>query len=391
MNKNGSNGCTRKNVGEIKIGKWNCPNCRKNMESEKKFWTQFVIELELCMMEINRFCINNGMSYRAVEGLCDKLVPISDESIRLKLKLHDGKIHHPELRDDVFIIHYDEQHPKKATTQKFRLTIMDGRTGIPIADDLCDDKSPETIKAFFRKHLDLTRKYFIVTDLGKSYPEIFKELFPNGYTHQFCLLHLQKLIVNDFKQHYGRNMSFEIMAKMYSLLDILYDHSEEIAVLKHLSIQEKELQGIPKKLFKKRISELRREWHSFHKALKNLHRKTGVPMRSFQESIDRYNDLVNSTSMNAPFIRTRLSLIKKYWPNLMAYHTEKNAPATNNMVENYYSSTLKQQRKKQYRTDEGLQNLFNRKIMEFSPASIYTGRHIFDIIEDFRTISRMSV
>ena len=75
----------------------------------------------------------------------------------------------------------------------------------------------------------------------------------------------------------------------------------------------------------------------------------------------------------------------------MAYHNTKNAPATNNVVENYYSSTMKQQHKKQYRTDEGLQNLFNRRRWEFSLMSIYTGRKLFDIIDDFRTIARMAV
>jgi hypothetical protein len=145
------------------------------------------------------------------------------------------------------------------------------------------------------------------------------------------------------------------MIKMYRLLDIIYDHSEEIAFLTDLTKQEKQIKGIPKKLFKKRIAELRRQWFDFHKSLKNLHRKTGVPTRSSFDSIGRYNDLANSLSMDTPFIRKRLALIKKYWPNLMAYHRTKNAPATNNLVENYYSSTLKQQRKKQYRTDEGLQ------------------------------------
>jgi len=187
MTRNGSNKSTRKNVGNAKIGKWKCPSCNKHIQSEKKFWTSLKIELDSCLTDINSYCLNNGMSFRAVEGLADKLVPIFDESIRLKLKLHDERIPPQECDEDVFIIHYDEQHPKKGITQKYRLTLIDGRTRVPIADELYDDKSSETIKAFFRKHLDTSRRYFIVTDLGKNYPEIFKELFPNGYTHQFCI------------------------------------------------------------------------------------------------------------------------------------------------------------------------------------------------------------
>ena len=39
--------------------------------------------------------------------------------------------------------------------------------------------------------------------------------------------------------------------------------------------------------------------------------------------------------------------IKELWPNLTAFYFLENAPATNNPVENYYSTSLKTHRKKQ--------------------------------------------
>ena len=46
-------------------------------------------------------------------------------------------------------------------------------------------------------------------------------------------------------------------------------------------------------------------------------------------------------------VRKRLTRIEELWPNLTAFYFVANAPATNNPVENYYSTSLKTHRKKQ--------------------------------------------
>ena len=49
-------------------------------------------------------------------------------------------------------------------------------------------------------------------------------------------------------------------------------------------------------------------------------------------------------------------MIKKNWKYLTAFYHIKDCPATNNAIENYYSTSLKTHRKKQLRTDEGIEN-----------------------------------
>ena len=46
-------------------------------------------------------------------------------------------------------------------------------------------------------------------------------------------------------------------------------------------------------------------------------------------------------------VRKRLVKIEELWPNLTAFYFTDNAPATNNPIENYYSTSLKTHRKKQ--------------------------------------------
>ena len=55
-------------------------------------------------------------------------------------------------------------------------------------------------------------------------------------------------------------------------------------------------------------------------------------------------------------IQKRLKMIEKHWMNLTVFHYIPGAPATNNAIENYYSTSLKTHRKKQFRTDKGILN-----------------------------------
>ncbi|AGF98001.1 Mobile element protein [Methanosarcina mazei Tuc01] len=121
--------------------------------------------------------------------------------------------------ENIHMVHYDEQHPKEGRCQKYRLTLLDAKTQTTIADDLFDDKSPETIKEFLRKNLDASEPVFIVTDFDKRYPDILKEIFGDKLVHQYCLMHLNKLIVSDFP----KNTTIEQELLKYRLLNIFYN------------------------------------------------------------------------------------------------------------------------------------------------------------------------
>jgi len=49
-------------------------------------------------------------------------------------------------------------------------------------------------------------------------------------------------------------------------------------------------------------------------------------------------------------VKKRLRRIEEQWQNLTAFYWVSNAPATNNIVENYYSTSLKTHRKNQLDT-----------------------------------------
>ncbi len=55
-------------------------------------------------------------------------------------------------------------------------------------------------------------------------------------------------------------------------------------------------------------------------------------------------------------VQKRLKMIEKNWKGLTAFYFVEGAPATNNLVENYYGASLKTHHKKQFRTEKGLEN-----------------------------------
>ena len=145
--------------------------------------------------------------------------------------LFNNKIEQFEYpQDNYLIVNYDEQHPKKGRAQKFRLTLLNYETKVPIAEGLFDNKDEETIKKFLREHLDTEKELVIITDCDRRYPKIFKDLWGNKLIHQKCLLHLNKLVVKDF----GKTKSLVNEYNKYLVLNIFYNRRKELKFLEKL-------------------------------------------------------------------------------------------------------------------------------------------------------------
>jgi hypothetical protein len=258
----------------------------------------------------------------------------------------------PQLKA-VYIVHYDEQFPKEGRCQKFRLTLLDAKTKQKLADELFDDKSPDTIKQFLISKLDISKPIFIVTDFGTSYPKVLEEVFEDKLLHQYCLLHLNKLIVKDFP----RKTSIAQELVKYRLLNIFYNREKEVERLVQLESEEKDIiknEVVYKTWLKKAKNEFYRFVHELE--LSRRRKKENLEINSLDKAEKNFNDLFNELNSFDIKVQTRLKMIKKHWKNLIMFHFIEGAPATNNSIENYYSTSLKTHRKKQFRTDIGIIN-----------------------------------
>ncbi|MDP3788501.1 MAG: ISNCY family transposase, partial [Candidatus Chromulinivorax sp.] len=257
-------------------------------------------------------------------------------------------------QDNYLIVNYDEQHPKKGRTQKFRLTLLNYETKVPIAEGLFDNKDEETIKKFLQEHLDVSKELVIITDCDRRYPKIFKDLWGNKLIHQKCLLHLNKLVVKDF----GKTRSLVNEFNKYKLLDIFYNRRKELKFLEKLLKKQDQKNFIDDKEKREWINIKLNDFREYVKKQENRRRreKQNIPQRPLWKAKQLFNELRQQRQLLPKKVKDRLKMIGNNWKYFTAFYSVKDCPATNNAIENYFSTSLKTHRKKQLRTDKGLLN-----------------------------------
>jgi hypothetical protein len=344
MSHNGFNTYRKRHLGETNIGRYLCGACGKSVEEDRTFWNNlktgfFDILTEICL----RLRLNHA-SYELIEEIMSFIYPRDKDTIRNVVQSAIEELKVPAVKDIQFV-HYDEQHPKAGRNQKYRLTLLDSISRQVIADELFDSKDADTIEDFLRRNLDTHKPIFIITDLYRGYSNIFKRVFGNKVTHQLCLFHLNKLIVNDFP----RKTSIEQELVKYKLLNIFYNHQLEIEFLSCLIDEEKTMLQKSYKEYKVWIKEAKCLFHEFvhNLELKRRREDKNQELRTYYEALNNFKDLFGKIDSFEAAVRRRLMKIEELWPRLTAFYLFDNAPATNNALENYYSTSLKTHRKKQ--------------------------------------------
>ena len=322
---NGFNSYIKKGLGSIKIGKYLCNSCNYILEEDRSIWEELKIMFFNLLRELYQL-------------------------LRFNHVMENAEI--PPL-ENVLIVHYDEQFPKEGRSQKYRLTILDAETGRPLADELFDKKDPETIRQFLIANFDTSKPIFIVTDFYSSYPSILKEVFGDNLIHQYCLLHLNKLIVNDFP----KNTTIAQELVKYRLLNIFYNREEEIEMLRKLELEEIEIIR-NEEAYKSWIKKAKKSFYEFvHELeLSRRRKKENLEMNSLEKTEKNFSELMDEINSFDEKIQKRLRMINKHWMNLTVFHYLGGAPAINNALENYYSTSLKTHRKKKFRTEKGILN-----------------------------------
>lgn len=344
MSHNGFNTCRKAHLGEANVGRYLCRTCGKSVEEDRSFWDDLKTGFFSTLAEICLRLRLKHASYELIEEIMSFLYPRDKDTIRNMVQFAIGEFEVPAVQNIQFV-HYDEQYPKAGRNQKYRLTLLDSPSKQVIADELFDSKDADTIEKFLRQNLDIHKPVFIVTDLYRGYSEIFKKIFGNKVTHQLCLLHLNKLIVKDFP----RRTSIEQELIKYSLLNIFYNREPEIEFLSCLIDEEKDMLHKSRKEYRVWIEEAKRLFYEFvhNLELKRRREKQNIGLRSYYEALSNFKELFSKIDSFEVAVRKRLMKIKELWPKLTAFYMVDNAPATNNALENYYSTSLKTHRKKQ--------------------------------------------
>src|SRR3989344_2956783 len=342
----------KKGFGKTKAGKQLCKICGKQHHENKSFWKKLLYQWQETITSLILTLRDSHMAWEVVQKVMGFIIPFGKTKA---INLFNNRVEQFEYPQENFlIVNYDEQHPKKGRIQKFRLTLLNYKTRVPIADELFDNKDETTIEAFLRKHLNVNKEIVLITDCDRRYPAIFKKIWGKKVIHQKCLLHLNKLVVNDF----GRNVSLQNLHNLYFILNIFYNRENEIRFLERI------LRKFEKKTFsnssqkKEWIKEQKNKFHDEVKRLENERRKEhkNLSQRSLPQAEKVFAELWQQKQLFPKNAQKRLTMIKENWDYFTAFYKVKSCPATNNAVENFFSTSLKTHRKKQLRTDRGILN-----------------------------------
>ncbi len=221
---NGFDFIRKKGLGKAKIGKHVCPSCGKQHHEDKGFWKNLLGKWSETITSLIMCLRDSDVSWQKISEFMNFLIPCSKDKARY---LFNDEIEQFEYHQNNYVIvNYDEQLPKRCRCQKFRLTLLNYLTKEQIADELFENKDDATIEAFLRRHLDVEKPIVIITDCDRRYPEIFKKIWGNKVIHQKCLLHLNKLVVKDFR----KSISILNEYNKYLLLNIFYNRRKELKI-----------------------------------------------------------------------------------------------------------------------------------------------------------------
>ncbi|MEK6939998.1 MAG: ISNCY family transposase, partial [Nanoarchaeota archaeon] len=349
---NGYDYARKKGFGKVRIGKQLCKTCGNQYHEDKSFWKKLLSQWKEMITKFIMTLRDADVSWDIVSKLMNFIIPFGKTKAMYMFNERIEQFEYPQ--ENYLIVNYDEQHPKKGRTQKFRLTLLNYKTKIPIADCLFDNKNEETIRMFLREHLDTEKELIIITDCDRRYPKIFNDLWGNKLIHQKCLLHLNKLVVKDFE----KTKSLFNEYNKYLLLNIFYNRGKELKFLeKLLKKQDKGLFADAKEK-NKWVKEKLHTFREYVKKIENQRRrgKESLSQRPLWKAKQLLAELWKQKQLFPKKAKDRLKMIQKNWKFFTAFYAVKDCPATNNAIENYFSTSLKTHRKKQLRTDKGLLN-----------------------------------
>ncbi len=349
--RNGWDPLTRQGLFTLKIGKFLCQSCQRTIRSDLSFWEQFINKWEETISSFFLRLADKDVALRAMSEIMNFLTPMSKDSVMRRIFSAVKQLVLPTIKTKYQLVHYDEQHPKKGRQQKYRLTLICAITRTVLADELFDNKDYETVKNFLTTHLDTKKETIIISDDCPWYETVFNDIFGKNAKHQLCILHLNKLIVKDC----GKIKSLHEMYNTYLLLDIFFDRSKDLLFLETL-INEQE--RVSEKEMKEWLKTARKRFNTFVRSLEKLRRreKNNLTLRTFDDAKKKFAICKEQQQFFPKELQKRIKYIENRWDQFTLFYVIKDCPHTNNVIENYFSTSLKTHRKKQFRTDEGLKN-----------------------------------
>jgi uncharacterized protein YcfL len=311
---------------------------------------------------------------------------------------------------------YDEQYLVINGRRAYRVVIFDPKNNKIIYEKIHYKFSSKKLKKILKEVFgDFKPKGFVV-DMKIDYPNAFKSVFGRRIKLQFCVFHLNKLILKEYRDclKIGSTVNWNLMHyyNLYNLFNIFYDRSFELKILKNfMKHHEIFIQNLNEKKIKfwvnkyniksKKIETQKRNVieicekkliKAFRKILhdkKNLRRRQGKTLivRTKESALKIFRDINSQKSIFPEKIQKRIERIEINFEYFIASDGEI---LTNNKLEGFFGATLKKFRKKLKKTLRGFSALLKRKRLEQNGLLCFKEFSIYDVTKLFNLVSFFS-
>lgn len=403
---------SRSNDSFFRKGQQYCPTCEKTIQVENEwiddivasinqFITSQIISLSEQLSEDEIvYHLETTMSIKISKSTVHNVITQSNnkfEEIEFEYKVKEG------------FYGYDEQFIKIDGKRAYRIVFYDLTENKVIYEKIHYKFSKKILKEILAKVFPDTKPKGFVTDMRLEYPSAFRSVFGRNVKLQFCVFHLNKLILKEYSEtlKFGKSVKWTLTDKynMYSLFNIFYNRSFELnrleKLMKHLEnfkmklTAEKVAFYVDKYNIKIKTYELQKRdvikiienkfLKSFRKMLHNKRnfrkrRKLTLQVRSIESATEIFEKIKQQKQIFPQKIQKRIKRIEK---NFDLFTASEGEVLTNNKLEGFFGATLKKFRKKSRKSILSFSALLKRKRARQEGIDFYRKFTIFDMAKIF--------
>lgn len=375
----------------FKKGQQCCTHCGKTYQVENEFVDSVKNDLNQMILSVALSLRKMHTSYPEISKHISEVygINISESTLKTicekKLCDFNGLEIDFAVEDDFY--GYDEQYITVGGKKAYRIVIFDLRNNKPVYEAKHENLTKDALKCVLSEVFPDKKPKGFVFDMKTMYPDAFKEVFGKKIKLQYCVFHLNKLILEEYQRalKVGKKVKWNLIhyRNMYSMFDIFYDRGQELNLIgdmeKELNRYKEKLNGIDdidayfknvqfpnncktrenkiaycRRLYEKELMAVFRD-HLHNEKLRRKREKTGLKPRAKDDARNRLDKIIR---MSAYYPKGLQKRILKINDNFDLFTGSEGAYTTNNMLEGFFGSTLKKFRKKQFHSDGGLKNYF---------------------------------
>jgi hypothetical protein len=403
---------SRSNECFFRKGQQYCPTCERTIQVENEW-------IDNMLLSINQFVASQIISLS--EQLSEDEI-ISHLETTMSIKISKSTVHNVitqsnqkfeeiefeyEVKEGFY--GYDEQFLKIDGKRAYRIVFYDLTENKVIYERIHYKFSKKILQKILTEVFPNTKPKGFVTDMRVEYPSAFRSVFGRKVKLQFCIFHLNKLILKEYAEalKFGKSVKWTLVEKynLYSLFNIYYNRSFELKRLKKLMwhlenfkmklTEDKVASYVDKYKITLKTYELQKRdvikimenklLKSFRKMLhdkRNLRkrRRGTLQVRSIESATQIFEKIKQEKQIFPQKIQKRIARIEKNFEFFIASEGEV---LTNNKLEGFFGATLKKFRKKSRKSLLSFSALLKRKRARQKGIDFYRKFTIFDMAKIF--------